>query len=234
MPLPVVDTIGLMFFPHKYFFHIIIQIVKMTKDRVNWSKFCAETGDKHSLYELSKAYPNCGALNPTLSASQEMIEILDDSPPKSKGLSIQTSKGHDRSAVQFQSYNRKPQAEIVRQTSMQKARNINQPETKLTETLQITLHFWLRTYKVVAQNNFSIEKQVSCFTLERTTLHLKDDRIESLDDFVRNTLLKEVIRWEKMTNTTDDRLYLAAEVSIKEVPSDFHAALMRFIRSKSF
>jgi hypothetical protein len=188
----------------------------MAKERPSWSKFCKETGNRHTSYEYHKACPDCGALNPTPSTPKEMIEIPDDSP-QPKTLFPQKPREPD-STVRFQSYNKNPQAEIVRQTSMQKARNTNQSGTKLTESLRTTVNLWLRTYRVVTKNNFSIEKQVDCSIIERTTVHLRDNRIESLDHFVRNTLLYEISRWKEISKDSDDRLYLATEVHSKEGP----------------
>lgn len=181
-----------------------------------WSKFCKETGKSH--VEQYKACPDCGALNLVYSSSKEPIVISDDSPQPKASFS---QKQSDLSTVRFQSYSKNPQAEIVRQSSIQKARTTSQSVIKSKEELRATVTLWLRTYQVITKNNLKIEKQTDCTILGKTTIHLRDDQIESLNDFVRNTLFREITRWNELLKnmeSSEEHLYLATECTAREGP----------------
>jgi hypothetical protein len=186
--------------------------VKMSAQKREWSKYCMENRVAHSAYNHLYEYPSCKAPNPLKQAPNppkqapqyEVIDFTGDSPARdspaqdslqSKALSTGNSSVQSPSAQRFQSYDRRSVPELVRQTSMQKARvtsGRSQSNNKL-ESTRTNVFLWLRKYRESEDDSF-IKIQTDLQNLQKTIIPIRNTRFENLDDFVRNHLLQELTR----------------------------------------
>lgn len=128
-----------------------------------------------------------------------------------------------QSSSRFASYDQRDVAERTRQTSMQNVRSSNPAnrgtQSKMTDHIRTSVQLWLRRYRTSEDDDIFTEVQTEIQNLAKTTVRLKNAVINNLDDFIHNHLLKEIQRWQDITQRTDDRLYLATAVHLRDGPT---------------
>ncbi len=195
----------------------------MGKDVPQWTKFCGENAISHATYDRLEECPVCGAQNPKFQIST-VIEIPDDSPqPKALLTGTKVVRAPSmQSSSRFASYDQRDVAERTRQTSMQNVRSSNLShrgsQSKMTDYIRANVQLWLRRYRKSEDDDIFTETQTEIQNLAKTTVRLKNAVIDDLDDFIHNHLLKEIQRWQDITQRTDDRLYLATAVHLRDGP----------------
>ena len=198
----------------------------MGKSGSLWTKFCGENAVPHVSYDHLEECPVCGAQNPKFeSFNKNVIEIPDDPPqPKALLTGIKTVQAPlMQNPSRFASYDQKDVAERTRQTSMQNVRSSNLSnrgsQSKMTDYIRTNVQLWLRRYRKSEDDDIFTESQTELQNLAKTTVRLKNAVIDDLDDFIHNHLLKEIRRWQDITQRTDDRLYLATAVHARDGPT---------------